>query len=115
VQAAAQRFFVDSKAWRMVVLPTPPSTPTTTTVATTNPVGPTAPAEVGVVVMNCVVAPDNKLSDCHLIREIPAGRGLGSEAILVAPNMQMDPKTLPPPLNGRTQLTIRLPLPPPGA
>ena len=76
---------------------------------------PAPPAETGVVVMNCIVSPDNKLGDCHLLKEIPAGRGLGSEAILVAPNLQMDPKTLPAPVDGRSRLTIRLPLPPPGA
>ncbi len=106
VQAAAQRFFADEKAWRMVVLPQP-APPAAGT--------PAPPAETGVVVMNCIVSPDNKLGDCHLLKEIPAGRGLGSEAILVAPNLQMDPKTLPAPVDGRSRLTIRLPLPPPGA
>ena len=115
VQAAAQRFFAADKAWRMVVLPTPARAPPSPTTSSTAAVASTAPTEIGVVVMNCIVSPDNKLSDCHLVREIPAGRGVGSEAILVAPNLQMDPKTLPPPVNGRSQITIRLPLPPPGA
>jgi len=106
VRAAAQTFFTNDKAWRMVILPQPAPSAAGASAA---------PLEIGVAVMNCVVLPDNKLSDCHLLKELPAGRGLGGEAILVAPTIQMDPKTLPAPVNGRTVLTIRLPLPPPGA
>ena len=117
VQAAAQRFFVNEKAWRLVILPQPAPVPAPA--ANSGPVAgqvaaPKPAGETGLVVLNCIVSPDNKLSDCHLVKEIPAGRGLGSEAILVAPNLQMDPKTLPPPVNGRSKLTLRLPLPPPG-
>ena len=107
VRAAAQRFFVNEKAWRMVILPQPAPVPVAAN-------APAPVAETGVVVMNCIVSPQNKLSDCRLLKELPAGRGLGSEAILVAPNLQMDPKTMPPPVNGRSTLTLRLPLPPPG-
>ena len=106
VRAAAQAYLTDDKAWRLVVLPQPAALPAN---------APKPPNETGVVVMNCIVSPDDRLSDCHLVKELPAGRGLGSEAILVAPNLRMDPKTLPLPVNGRSQLTIRLPLPPPGA
>ena len=110
LDAAAQRFFAPDKAWRMVVLPQP-ATPAATAASTT----PKPPAETGLVVMNCIVSPENRLSDCRLVKEQPAGRGLGSEALLIAPSLQMDPKTLPAPVNGRSTLTIRLPLPAPGA
>jgi zinc protease len=106
VRRAAQTFLTDDKAWRMVVLPQP---------APPAADAPKPVMQVGVVVMNCVASPENRLSDCHVLKETPAGRGLGSEAILLSPNVRMDPKTLPAPVNGRSQITIRLPLPPPGA
>jgi zinc protease len=106
VRRAARTFLTDSKAWRMVVLPQP---------APPAADAPKPVMQTGVVVMNCVASPENRLSDCHVLKETPAGRGLGSEAILLSPNVRMDPKTLPAPVNGRSQITIRLPLPPPGA
>ena len=106
VRAAAQSVFADDKAWRLVILPEP---------AAPAAGAPKPPVEMGVVVMNCVVAPDNSISDCRLVKELPAGRGLGSYALLISPSLRMDPTTLPAPVNGRSQLSIRLPLPPPGA
>ncbi len=106
VRKAAQTYFTDDKAWRLVVLPQPAPP----AAGTPRPALPT-----GVVVMDCVVSPEGRPGDCKVIKETPAGRGMGAEAVLFAPNLKMDPKTLPKPVNGRNRISLPVPIPAPGS
>ena len=58
---------------------------------------PTKAADAGIQegtgVADCLVAPDGRMTDCHIAREAPADMGFGAAAVLVVGVMQMDPWT----------------------
>jgi TonB family protein len=45
---------------------------------------------VGRVVVECLVAPQGALTDCLVVEETPAGRGLGQRALEEAAKLTMD-------------------------
>jgi hypothetical protein len=66
----------------------------------------------GAVTLNCGLD-GAKLVDCHVVRESPAGRGLGPEGVAIAATLTADAKAVAEAKNGRVEFTFKLPLPDP--
>jgi zinc protease len=98
VWAAAKTYLVPEHAWKMEILPTPPADPKAAVATTT-----------GAVTLNCGLD-GAKLTDCRVVREIPAGRGLGPEGVAIAATLSADPKAIAEAKNGRVEFTFKLPL-----
>jgi zinc protease len=101
VRKAARLVLDDAKAWKMEVLPLETGAP--------------APPPVnGTVLVDCALDGD-RLGDCHVLREDPAGRGLGVAAVAYAGKLTPTPKILARAKDGRVQFAITLPYPDPSA
>ena len=48
----------------------------------------------GKVVVECLVAPEGSLTDCLVVEETPAGRGLGARALQESAKLKMDAQTV---------------------
>ena len=68
----------------------------------------------GVGVVDCLVAPDGRMTDCRVVREAPAAMGFGQAALLAVRVMQMDPWTREgrPVAGGRVRVPIQFNLEP---
>jgi zinc protease len=97
VRRAAQTVLLDSRVWKMTVLPLDPSAPKTITEGN------------GFVTVNCAIDA-TKLVDCRVVRENPPGLGLGGEAIAITAKLTADPKVAPKDRDGRVQFAIKLPV-----
>lgn len=99
VRIQAQAYLLDDKAWTMEVLPV---TPTQAAGA--------APLLLGAVTLDCLRT-EGRLGDCHVVREDPAGRGLGLEALALTAKLAAA-RTIPGP-DGRVRFTVHLHYPDP--
>lgn len=66
--------------------------------------------KTGRAVVDCLVGPDGRLSDCRVSGEDPAGQGFGEAAVKLAGYMKVAPWTLDgrPSAGGRIKMPIRL-------
>ncbi|MDR3507990.1 MAG: insulinase family protein [Caulobacteraceae bacterium] len=105
VQRLARTYLTDEHAWKMTIEPQ----------GLAPKPDPAAPKATGTAVINCARASDNRLGDCHVVQETPPGIGVGAQALMMVPNLTVDPAKAPPSMGGRIQFTLRVRAPDPGA
>ncbi len=98
VQRMAQAYLLDDKAWRFEVQPRASA-------------GAAPPRTTGVVELDCAKTDDNRLTDCHVLKETPPGLGVGATALTLVPSLRVDPKITPLTPDGRVLFDIRVPAP----
>ena len=99
VQRLASAYLTPEHAWRLRIDPRPANGSISAT------------RTVGVARLDCAHTDDNHLTDCHVLKETPAGLGVGGTALTLAPNLKFDPHTTPIEADGRIRFDIKVQAP----
>ena len=100
VQHMARTYLTDDHAWRLEIQPRSRA-------------GPPGARPAGIAKLDCVRTGDDRLADCRVMKETPAGFGVGSVALALASNLKVDPKAGLTTQDGRIQLDLHVATPDP--